>query len=156
MEQIVKKQDDYTLNKRFALLGGLEIQGRYPVSGRKFASYSAEYIDNYYKYDEYLRLNAKLGLKTDLTKDVAVETYGIVGMNMAGFKVKQDDFDTDTSKMNVGLTTGAGIDFVIVDRFVVGVEYRYGLNKFKNLGEDNLKFKMKTHSVLAKIGYQFG
>ena len=138
----------YTLNERFALFSGLEIQGRYPVDG-EFAS-----IDVYhYKYGEYLRFNAKLGLKTDLTKDIAVETYGIVGMNMAEFKSKQDGDGYD--KMNIGLTTGTGINFIIVDKFILGVEYRYGLNKFNNIGETNSAFKMKTHSVLAKIGYQF-
>ena len=71
----------YTLNKRFALLGGLEVQERYPIEGKKFASFGS--IQYAAQYGEYLRLNAKLGLKTDLTKDVAVEAYGIIGGNIA-------------------------------------------------------------------------
>ena len=146
----------YKLNNRFALLGGLEAQGRYPVSGSNVVSFYTFDSVQKVKFGEYFRLNTKFGVKTNLNKKLDVETYGIIGMNVATLKTDYANYpEINTSRTNVGFTTGLGADLVIVDKFIVGLEYRYGANKFKNLDEGVNSFKMKTHSVLAKVGYQF-
>ena len=145
----------YKLNKRFALLGGLEVQGRYTIKGKDFVSSDGGSV----QYNEFLRLSAKLGFKTNLSKKVAVETYGIIGGNIALFEdIELLSAGTRDGKCTaVGLSAGAGIDFVIADKFTVGVEYRRGFTNIDidHLSDDVSKFKMKTDSVLAKIGYQF-
>ncbi|GEM_PF-3593653 len=49
---------------------------------------------------------------------------------------------------NVGLNVGAGVEFVIKDRFTVGAEYRYTDVKVNGV-------KFKTHDVGVKFGVQF-
>lgn len=152
----------YRLNKKFELLGGLEIQGRYAIKGKDFVSFDNGSVE----YNEFLRLSAKLGFKTNLNKKVAVETYGIIGGNM----VQHKNFELlgtgrisnkEEKFTNFGLSTGVGVDFVIVDRFTIGAEYRRGFVKvdYERLNGSgyayNCKFNMKTDSILAKIGYQF-
>ena len=152
----------YKLNKKFELLSGLEVQGRYAIKGRDFISFDNGSVE----YNEFLRLSAKFGVKTNLNKKVAVETYGIIGGNM----VQHKNFELlGTGRIsykgekitNFGLSTGVGVDFVIVDRFTIGAEYRRGFVKvdYERLNSSGYsydsKFNMKTDSILAKIGYQF-
>ena len=152
----------YKLNKKFELLSGLEVQGRYAIKGKDFISFDNGSVE----YNEFLRLSAKFGVKTNLNKKVAVETYGIIGGNM----VQHKNFELlGTGRIsykgekitNFGLSTGVGVDFVIVDRFTIGAEYRRGFVKvdYERLNSSGYsydsKFNMKTDSILAKIGYQF-
>lgn len=48
----------------------------------------------------------------------------------------------------VGLNAGAGVEFLIQDRFTIGVEYKYSEVKFDAL-------KVQTHNVGVKFGVQF-
>ena len=54
------------------------------------------------------------------------------------------DFDP-----KVGITTGAGFDFIIDDRFTIGAEYHFGFNKTKEttiyVNNCNIK-NIKTNS----------
>ena len=49
---------------------------------------------------------------------------------------------------NVGLNVGAGVEFVIKDRFTVGVEYRYTDVKVSGA-------KFQLHNIGAKFGVEF-
>ena len=55
------------------------------------------------------------------------------------------------SKTKVGLSTGVGVDFLLKDRFIVGLEYRYAEVKFSSI----LDKKVKTHNFGINFGYQF-
>ena len=51
-------------------------------------------------------------------------------------------------KTSIGLNVGLGLDFIIKDRYILGMEYRYSEVKFK-------EYKVKTHNVGMKFGFQF-
>ena len=55
---------------------------------------------------------------------------------------------SNKASYNVGLNVGAGVEFVIKDRFTVGVEYRYTDVKITGV-------KFQTHNVGAKFGVEF-
>jgi outer membrane immunogenic protein len=66
-------------------------------------------------------VNAKAGYAVD-----RVLVYGIGGIAFAGIETSQTAGTAfDSSRTSVGWTVGAGIDFALTDKFVVGAQYRY-------------------------------
>ena len=63
-------------------------------------------------------VNAKAGYAMD-----RVLVYGIGGIAFAGIEATGPAF-SDT-RTNVGWTVGAGVDYALTDKFVVGAQYRY-------------------------------
>ena len=116
---------------------GLEAQGRIPVAGH-------EYVEGAKLLDVF-RFNAKFGAKMNIAKDIDVQPYALLGMNVMQIKTSDDGVSDKETK--AGLTTGAGVEAIFNDMFVVGAEYRFGYNKFQEA-------KVLTHSLGIKLGVQ--
>ena len=131
----------YKLNNFINPFAGLELQFRIPLTS-KVAK------DDRYNYEakiqEFLKFDARFGAKMSVCKDVAVSPYVLVGLNAMKYKDTLDDY----SKTKAGLTTGFGVDTIIKDRYIAGVEYRYGFNKFDDL-------KIQSHNFAVNFGVQF-
>ncbi|KRB13842.1 porin [Mesorhizobium sp. Root695] len=66
-------------------------------------------------------VNAKAGYAVD-----RLLVYGIGGVAFAGIETSQIAGSAfATTRTNVGLTVGAGVDYALTDKFVVGAQYRY-------------------------------
>ena len=147
----------YKLNNTIEPFAGIYFEGRIPVS--KYNVY--DYYNSSYQYGEKMSIKEvfntqfKFGAKLNVVKDFAIQPYYSVGFNVLMLNYKDvDDYDNDSEKIKkskVGFTTGAGVDFIIKDRFTVGVDYRYGQNKM-SLPTD---IKVKTHTGTIKVGVQF-
>ena len=63
---------------------------------------------------------------------------------------QQSDFEVkeERLKSKVGLNVGAGVEFVIKERFIAGVEYKFSQLKMYGLN-------IPTHSVALRLGVQF-
>ncbi|QPC93349.1 outer membrane protein [Mesorhizobium sp. INR15] len=64
-------------------------------------------------------VNAKAGFSMD-----RMLVYGIGGIAFAGIETSQAPSLAET-KTSVGWTIGAGVDYALTDKFVVGAQYRY-------------------------------
>jgi outer membrane immunogenic protein len=66
-------------------------------------------------------VNAKAGFAMD-----RLLVYGIGGIAFAGIETSQASGPAfATTRTNVGWTVGAGVDYALTDKFVVGAQYRY-------------------------------
>ena len=66
-------------------------------------------------------VNAKAGYAMD-----RVLVYGIGGVAFAGIETSQSAGSAfSETRTNVGWTLGAGVDYALTDKFVVGAQYRY-------------------------------
>ena len=66
-------------------------------------------------------VNAKAGYAMD-----RVLVYGIGGIAFAGIETSQSAGSAfSETRPNVGWTLGAGVDYALTDKFVVGAQYRY-------------------------------
>ncbi|MBZ9961641.1 MULTISPECIES: outer membrane protein [unclassified Mesorhizobium] len=66
-------------------------------------------------------INAKAGYAMD-----RFLIYGIGGVAFAGIETSQDAGTSfDNTRTSIGWTVGAGVDYALTDRFVVGAQYRY-------------------------------
>lgn len=66
-------------------------------------------------------VNAKAGFAMD-----RLLVYGIGGVAFAGIETSQISGTAFTeTKTNVGWTVGAGVDYALTDKFIVGAQYRY-------------------------------
>lgn len=66
-------------------------------------------------------VNAKAGYAMD-----RVLVYGIGGIAFAGIETSQASGSAfSQTRTNVGWTVGAGVDYALTDKFVVGAQYRY-------------------------------
>ena len=156
---------------------GLEAQARVPF-GKKINSkfYEMKYSkalgigetytrDAEFDFIEYARFNLKFGMKFILTSDIAFEAYGLVGTNLFVSHLKDvevhriggswnvnevSDFSLNR-KTKIGLNTGVGVNAIIKDLFLVGIEYRNGINK---INFNNDKRKVQYHSIGIKLGMQ--
>jgi outer membrane immunogenic protein len=55
-----------------------------------------------------------------------VLVYGIGGIAFAGIETSQASGSAfSQTRTNVGWTVGAGVDYALTDKFVVGAQYRY-------------------------------
>ena len=122
---------------------------------------------------EFFVFNAKLGSKIVFGKYFSLQPYAIVGFNvlqgkfgilnanytiyslMNGGEVKllNNTSSSAKTKINIGLSTGAGIELLIYERLSIGAEYRHTFNQFKIF--ENSKTKLQTKHMIVKIGYYF-
>ncbi|MER9328935.1 outer membrane protein [Mesorhizobium sp. M0488] len=66
-------------------------------------------------------VNAKAGFAMD-----RLLVYGVGGVAFAGIETSQISGAAFTeTKTNVGWTVGAGVDYALTDKFIVGAQYRY-------------------------------
>lgn len=132
----------YKLNSFINPFFGLEAQGRIPISSKIVKNEGAVH-----SLAEYFRFNSRVGAKIIACKYIAFSPYALVGLNVMQFEMKAMDF----KKTKTGLSVGAGVETIIKDRFTVGIEYRYGSNKMKEL-EFN---EVKSHNFAVNLGVQF-
>ena len=68
--------------------------------------------------------------------------------NITDKRIVSNNEDNVLRKTSIGLNVGLGLDFIIKDRYILGMEYRYSEVKFK-------EYKVKTHNIGMKFGVQF-
>ena len=100
-------------------------------------------------------VNAKAGYAMD-----RVLVYGIGGVAFAGIETSQNlGSSFDDTQTHVGWTLGAGVDYALTDKFVVGAQYRYydfgsehydGANGFADRDQD-----VKLNAVSINLSYKF-
>ncbi|TPM20778.1 outer membrane protein [Mesorhizobium sp. B2-3-5] len=100
-------------------------------------------------------MNAKAGYAMD-----RVLVYGIGGVAFAGVDTSQAAGPAfSNTRTNVGWTVGAGVDYALTDKFVVGAQYRYydfgsehydGSNGFTDRDQD-----VKLNTVGINLSYKF-
>ena len=89
-----------------------------------------------------------------------VLVYGIGGVAFAGIDTSQAAGSAfSETRTNVGWTVGAGVDYALTDKFVVGAQYRYydfgsehydGSNGFVDRDQDT-----KLNTVGINLSYKF-
>jgi outer membrane immunogenic protein len=98
-------------------------------------------------------VNAKAGYAMD-----RLLVYGIGGVAFAGIETSQAP-DFSSTSTHVGWTVGAGIDYALTDKFVVGAQYRYydfgsehhdGSDEFVGRDQD-----VKLNTVGVNLSYKF-
>lgn len=100
-------------------------------------------------------VNAKAGYAMD-----RLLVYGVGGVAFAGIETSQSAGTAFAkTETNVGWTIGAGVDFALTDKFVVGAQYRYydfgkehydTPDDFLNRDQD-----VKLHTVGVNLNYKF-
>lgn len=100
-------------------------------------------------------VNAKAGYAMD-----RLLVYGIGGIAFAGIETSQNAGAAFAkTETNVGWTIGAGVDFALTDKFVVGAQYRYydfgkehydAPDDFLDRDQD-----VKLHTVGVNLSYKF-
>ena len=100
-------------------------------------------------------VNAKAGYAMD-----RFLVYGIGGIAFAGIETSQASGTAfSNTRTNVGWTVGAGVDYALTDKFVVGAQYRYydfgsehydGSNGFADRDQD-----VKLNTVGINLSYKF-
>ena len=152
----------FKANDWFHPFVGLEATGQFDIKNRRYL-YGKESYETVAKYWEFLRFNGKFGGKFIINNDFSVLPYATVGFNI----VKTSSYVIDCTspeycpywyKYLVGLTTGAGVDVLIKDRFSIGVEYRYV--KVQKTFTSTLvagpeKHVWENHNISVKFGYHF-
>lgn len=143
----------YKVNSFLHPFVGLEAQGRVPVFGSKFLDYKGLRTGGYvsidgftYDFKDFFRFNAKFGAKMNISQKFALQPYALLGMNVMKLKHTSEGY-TGYNKTKVGLTTGAGIEAIINDIFIIGAEYRFGYGKFNEI-------KVQTHDIGISFGVQ--
>ena len=141
---------------------GLEATGQFDLKGRTYLDGKVT-AENVTKYWEFFRFNGKFGTKFIVNQDLSVSPYATLGFTV--IKTSEHVIDCESPlecpywyKYLVGLTTGAGIDVLVKDRFSVGVEYRYVKvqKKFAIAPVDPVtKQVWKNHNIAVKFGYHF-
>ena len=98
-------------------------------------------------------VNAKAGYAMD-----RLLVYGIGGVAFAGIETSQAP-DFSSTSTHVGWTLGAGVDYALTDKFVVGAQYRYydfgsehhdGSDEFVGRDQD-----VKLNTVGVNLSYKF-
>jgi outer membrane immunogenic protein len=100
-------------------------------------------------------VNAKAGYAMD-----RFLVYGIGGVAFAGIETSQAaGASFSSSRTDVGWSVGAGVDYALTDKFVVGAQYRYydfgsehydGSNGFTDRDQD-----VKLNTVGVNLSYKF-
>ena len=130
-------------------------------------------------YKEYGRFAAKLGAKINIWKNIGVEPYALYGINVANInqylnqvysKIEPVIGETiirenggKKSTNNIGVVYGAGMNFLLGYRFIVGIEYYRSVNTMINQDiydfghmTKGSKTHIKMDNIIFKLGYQFG
>ncbi|RWD59061.1 MAG: porin family protein [Mesorhizobium sp.] len=94
-------------------------------------------------------VDAKAGYAMD-----RVLVYGIGGIAFAGIEASRNGVaDTRT---DVGWTLGAGVDFALTDKFVVGAQYRYYDFRSEHFDiPDDRDQDVKLHTLGVNLSYKF-
>ena len=141
---------------------GLEATGQFDLKGRTYVD-GKGYYENVSKYWEFFRFNGKFGAKFIVNQDLSVLPYATLGFTVVKTSERVIDCVSPLDcpyyyKYLVGLTTGAGVDVLIKDRFSVGVEYRY-VKVQKKLApapvDPVTKQVWESHNISVKFGYHF-
>ena len=152
----------YKLSNVFHPFIGLDFQGRVPIKTDVVEKHwTGESAKGFWKINDFFSTHLKLGVKTLITKKVAISPYGLIGFNLIqssskGYVGIEEDgtfsghspfvipatrwnvaVDTpyNLSKIYVGLSTGVGLSFSydISDSLSLfgAVEYQYHMSKSK-------------------------
>ncbi|WP_292292717.1 outer membrane protein, partial [Mesorhizobium sp.] len=94
-------------------------------------------------------VDAKAGYAMD-----RVLVYGIGGIAFAGIEASRNGVaDTRTE---VGWTLGAGVDYALTDKFVVGAQYRYFDFRSEHFDiPDDRDQDVKLHTLGVNLSYKF-
>ena len=148
----------YKVNNTTHFFIGIDAQGRYPFSHsdvfyEKYYSYATKsYKEVRFNIKELLVLSGKIGTKTVFNKNFALEKYVLLGANMISYSYGEYGVKY---RQRFGLVAGVGVNVVINDRYIVGLDYRYGSTKVIEEEILYLHDRIQTHNVTAKIGIYF-
>ena len=121
------------VHKLFHPFIGLEAQGRIPFAGSEVFEGT--------KVLDVFRFNAKFGAKFNPSQSFSVQPYALLGMNIMQIK------SAGNNEIQPGATAGIGVEAIINNIVVFGIEYRYGYNKFNN-------FVAQTNNLGLNLGIQ--
>lgn len=103
-----------------------------------FADLSLDGVDG--SIDQIGRLKAKAGYEVGKAL-----LYGTAGGAYAEAEIDGEDFD------DFGWVAGAGVDYMVTDNVIAGVEYLYhGFNNFDDSNAD-----VDANTIAAKVSYKF-
>ena len=158
-----------------------------------------------FSFSQHGSLSVKIGTNIDIFRNsiLQVAPYGLVGVSLSTLKINTPSYSEDfiptsgnvdvseflrnvynveTKKYNMGIVFGGGLEIIIIDRFVIGAEYTYSINKISgkinptNMTKNTFytangankpytnfiypvlgKFndKLKTQTIIGKFGIQF-
>ena len=145
----------YRLNNFINPFIGLNVEGRIPLKSKLYSCRVYDDDDNVgeetIKFKDFFAMHAKLGAKMNLSKNIDVAPYYLIGFNIAKL-ISSDSVNSEEnfSKTKAGLSTGIGVDTILFNRYLVGVEYKYSMiNKIAN------DVKAEGHQIGIKFGAQF-
>lgn len=119
------------------------------------------------EFKEYGTITGRVGVMINLYKNIlSLQPYVLGGINMANIgqrraKFGGNKYDIKTNRVNFGVVYGAGLDFVIGERFTIGGEFYRSVNKTEETYGYNFimvqvaKERIKMNNFLIKLGYLF-
>ena len=142
----------YKLNNFVHPFVGLNVEGRVPLKADLYTYYDYNnlgYVTDTptLNFEDFLSIHAKLGAKMNLAKNIDVAPYYLIGFNVAKLV---DNGEDGVDKTKAGLSTGVGVDTILFNRYLVGVEYKYSM--VKKITEDT---NAEGHQIGIKLGVQF-
>ena len=177
---------------------GIDVMTKYPFSSKDEFNFninndnindiSGHYnvnITDSVKINEYGRINAKLGTKINLHKNISIDPYALAGFNVTRnfsllskidgyYRSKRSssthynvtrEASSDDGKMRINFVYGGGVDIVLFDKYIVGMEYyNYRVHAghtliyeggYKDFSLKTKREKFTNHNILIKFGVRF-
>ena len=139
----------FKMNNFFNPILGAFISGHIPLNYTMKLKYNNGDTKN--MISNVFDINFKLGNRFNVCKDVDVDLYYFLGVNVGIVRNKSslgDYYDVDVSNFYSGVSTGVGVD-ASYKHIIFGVYYKY--TDIRNAG-----FKFNTsNNVGIKVGYRF-
>ena len=149
----------YKLNDLLHPFAGFEVTGLITVGSRTFATNYLSQLNKRFPttIQEYFILVQRSGIKVNIAKNTSLLGYSILGLNIV--KLDRPIREPHTKSLNrVGITAGAGIEIMFLDKFSFALEYRYARNRSMRQIEsfgDPASAYIESNNAMAKFGYYF-
>ena len=105
-----------------------------------------------YSFVERYYVMYRIGFNIKQTQNVALQPFLNIGLNIGELhisKLYSTNIVSTSKKFKAGFSMGIGMDVIIKDRFVIGLNYRLSINKYNNIA------KFYTHCFALKFGIAF-
>ena len=144
---------NYKINDKLSLFIGPSFGFSFTANGNNIYELDSEFQIHNLKYTEMITLHAKMGATFKINKYLSLSPYYLLGMNAVELTAQQSGIEnTNISSIKVGMNTGTGIEFVLNNNYIFGIEYKLGYNK---MGKVFNNITTISHSMEFKIGLNF-
>lgn len=105
-----------------------------------------------YSFVERYYVMYRIGFNMKQTQNVSLQPFLNIGLNVGELnitKLYSTNITSTSKKFKAGFSMGIGLDMIVKERFVVGLNYRLSINKYNDVA------KFYTHCFALKFGVAF-